>query len=34
MKTENENTADYLIEKAPLADYIDKGLKKMKGKKD
>ena len=26
-------TADYLIGKSPLADYIDRGLKKMEGKK-
>jgi hypothetical protein len=28
-KEDDEGTADYLIGKSPLADYIDKGLKKM-----
>ena len=31
-KEDDEGTADYLIGKGPLADYIDKGLKKMEGK--
>jgi len=31
-KEDDEGTADYLIGKSPLADYIDKGLKKMEGK--
>ena len=29
---DDEGTAEYLIEKALLADYIDKGLAKMEGK--
>ena len=33
-KEDDEGTADYLIGKSPLADYIDKGLKKMEAKKD
>ena len=30
---DDEGTAEYLIEKALLADYIDRGLAKMEGKK-
>ena len=30
---DDEGTAEYLIEKALLVDYIDKGLAKMEGKK-
>ena len=31
-KEDHEGTADYLIGKSPLAEYIDKGLKKVEGK--
>lgn len=29
---DDENTADYLLGKDPLAEYLDKGLAKLEGR--